>query len=241
MREAGVRFLAKTYGDEEKVRRDYPLYRDDFAMKNGGKRDMGDGEFYSFAGQKVKEQQGQKLVRSRSLDAGFRAAIEGMGSLEKLAAVKGEAAANTDSEVDAGAFLEAYGETQKVMSKHAAFIRETVQAVSAEMDGGEVDLEPLKERLLDIPGTERRIVLTALRMEADKAGEKVKGSKGGKFDLFAGKMLQQTGEAAFRIAANAATDARQYETFVNLVPETGSARFSGDSYQNARRCAEVCP
>ena len=67
-----------------------------------------------------------------------------MGSLEKLAAVKSQAATNADSEVDAGAFLEAYGETQKVMSKHAAFIRETVQAVSAEMDGGDVDLEPLK-------------------------------------------------------------------------------------------------
>jgi hypothetical protein len=41
------------------------------------------------------------------------------------------------------------------------------------MDGGGVDLEPLKERLLDMPGTERRIVLTATpHLEAHKAGQR---------------------------------------------------------------------
>ena len=57
----------------------------------------------------------------------------------------------------------------------------------------------------------------------------MKGEKGGKFDLFAGKLLQQTGEAAARIASNAMTGNREYESFVNLVPETGSVRFSGNA------------
>ena len=211
-REAGMRFLAKHYGDEEKVRQDFPLYRDDYAMQNGGKRDMGDGEFYSFVSQQVKRQQGKAppfpFARCRIPGPQSRA-----WAVRKSAAVKSQAATNADSEVDAGAFRSLRRDA-KVMSKHAAFIRETVQAVSAEMDGGDVDLEPLKERLLDMPGTERRHCAGGSPHGGRQSRRESEGrERWQSLTCSPESSFQQTGEAAARIASNAMTGNREYESF----------------------------
>ena len=220
----------------------YEFYLNDYSRQKFNKPETDTAGFYSDAAKQMQMQQGQKLVRSRSLDAGFRAAIEGMGSLEKLAAVKSEAAANADNEVDAGAFLEAYGETQKVMSKHSAFIREYSDAIMANMDGGSINLEPLNERLLDMPGTERRMVIAALNLEAQKQGKKVKADKGDGYGKALSQMLQgafmgaseegskfwqQTGEAAGRLARSAAIDQPRIERIIASIPDTGEVMAPG--------------
>ena len=220
----------------------YEFYLNDYSRQKFNKPETDTAGFYSDAAKEMQIQQGQKLVRSRSLDAGFRAAIEGMGSLEKLAAVKSEAAASADNEVDAGAFLEAYGETQKVMSKHSAFIREYSDAIMANMDGGSINLEPLNERLLDMPGTERRMVIAALNLEAQKQGKKVKADKGDGYGKALSQMLQgafmgaseegskfwqQTGEAAGRLARSAAIDQPRIERIIASIPDTGEVMAPG--------------
>ena len=222
-------FLARQYGKTaEEVSRAFPFFRDDFAAKSGAEPGLEDAAFYQHAAKIAKGQKAARDVQERSLNEGFRAAVEGMGSLEKLAEVRAQAAGNTDNEIDAKAFLSAYEQTQAVMSRHAGFIREFSDAIASDMDGGQVDLGPLNERLLDLPGTERRLVLAALRMQAEKGSEKVKESKGGKYDLFAGKFLQQTGEAAGRLARSAAMDQPRMERLIELVPSSGEVLASGE-------------
>lgn len=232
MREAGMRFLARQYAgvSPDIVRRDYPLYRDDFAIKAGGKRDMGDGEFYSFAKEQVAKQREAQDLRAKSLDTGFRAAIESAGSLEAFAKVAATAGDVDKSEVDPSSFLESYSVATETLNKHRGLVREIMDGVKANMDGGDVDLEPLKERLIDLPGTERRMVLASLRMQAEKASESASAAKGGKYW---GSFWQQTGESAFRVAQNAMTSTNDMERAVDAVPETNSpeSMFGGGGVQ----------
>jgi len=244
-------FLARQYGKTaEEVSRAFPFFRDDFAAKSGAEPGLEDAAFYQHAAKIAKGQKATRDVQERSLNEGFRAAVEGMGSLEKLAEVRALAAGNTDNEIDAKAFLSAYEQTQAIMSKHAGFIREFSDAIASDMDGGQVDLGPLNERLLDLPGTERRLVLAALRMQAEKGGEKVKEAKGGENQgsqaakSFAeiltlgqyreGKFFQQTGEAAARIASNAAFTAADIERKIESVSENNIKQGLFDGSQGVR-------
>ena len=238
-------FLARQYGKTaEEVSRAFPFFRDDFAAKSGAEPGLEDAAFYQHAAKIAKGQKATRDVQERSLNEGFRAAVEGMGSLEKLAEVRAQAAGNTDNEIDAKAFLSSYEQTQAIMSKHAGFIREFSDAIASDMDGGQVDLGPLNERLLDLPGTDRRLVIAALYEQAKKGGEKVKEAKGGENQSsqaaksFAeiltlgqyreGKFFQQTGEAASRLARSAAMDQPRMERLIELVPSSGEVLALGE-------------
>jgi hypothetical protein len=89
MQHANIALLSRAYEKQPlEIATRYEFYLNDYSRQKFNKPETDTAGFYSDAAKEMQIQQGQKLVRSRSLDAGFRAAIEGMGSLEKLAAVK---------------------------------------------------------------------------------------------------------------------------------------------------------
>lgn len=219
------------------------FYRNDYARQHFGQPGGVDEKtFYGLVAKEIKDQQAMELRTRADQEHGYQSALNDLGSLKALAQL-GEISKQTEQDVpgsgpDIAAFFQGYKPVNDVLTKHGEFVKETADAVNRSMTGKAKEgdsqiIADAQEKLVDMPGAERRIVIHALMNQAGKAGEVNAAEKGGKYNVnvipFLGSFWQQMGESAARFGENALTNHMQVHEFLANTPTEGSVKFSGDA------------
>lgn len=244
---ANVPFLAQRFNKTPQEIADRPdYYRDEYARQRFNlPSGTDDKTFYNLAAKEVK-QEADEEGRARWAEAeGFKAALEGKGSLSALSGMAQSAMENPDKEIENKAFFAAHRVVSDVLAKHAGLLSPVVDSVERIMDGKGSDSDyatkaDAQAKMMDMPPAERRIVLAALNAEAQKRGGANAAEKGGKYspNIFISTFWQQIGESAGRLGENALTNNAQVQTNLDILPASGEVKFSGDAIktpEDARR------
>ena len=190
----------------------------------------------------------------KSQQMGFKAALDDLGSAKGLSQ-RYQQAQQTQQDVpgsqkDTQHFLTGYHAAFAVLSKHRDLMQTLSDTIERDMtgkarEGDEEALAGAREKLIDLPDDERRIVLAALHNEAQKRGALNGAAKGGKLDInpFASSFWQQTGEAGWRLLDSGFSGNSHASSLDALksVPTTGRVTFAGDirTAEDARRFVEA--
>ncbi|MFZ2279210.1 MAG: zeta toxin family protein, partial [Prosthecobacter sp.] len=265
LREANEQFLHQQYPQVpmDELRRNYNTYRDDYVRKNYDLPDgVDDKTLHHLTSQKQEREKQEVETALKSQQVGFKAALDDLGSLKGLTQRQqdGQGAGK-----DAQHFFKGYHAAFAVLSKHRDLLQTLSDSIERDMtgkaqEGDAAALASAREKLIDLPDEERRIVLAALHNEAQKRGAVNGAAKGGAGYADAAKQLlhglftagmtkdgssfwQQAGEAGWRILESGISGNSHANTLEVLksVPTTGRVTFTGDirTAEDARRFVEA--
>lgn len=222
-RVANINFLARQYGKPiEQVGAEYELFKMDWLLKAGEPTEMRDAGLYALAKKQVEKEAKTEQVTNDGYKAGVKNALKGMPSLRGIQEMQQTLAPEDVKDAIKG-YMIGYEETLPVAGRHRDLVRRTIGAMSRYMDGsGSAEDEKIQgemmETLLKLPGKERRLLLNALRLEAEPVG-KAKGEEKG--NAFSGHFWQQLGESAFRIGKGMGASTASVENALATVPTSG--------------------
>lgn len=222
-RVANINFLARQYGKPiEQVGAEYELFKMDWLLKAGEPTEMRDAGLYALAKKQVEKEAKTEQVTNDGYKAGVKNALKGMPSLRGIQEMQQTLAPEDVKDAIKG-YMIGYEETLPVAGRHRDLVRRTIGAMSRYMDGGgstedEKIQGEMMETLLKLPGKERRLLLNALRLEAEPIG-KAKGEEKG--NAFSGHFWQQLGESAFRIGKGMGASTASVENALATVPTSG--------------------
>lgn len=231
-RVANTAYMASRYGKTaDEIGGMYDLYRDDLAARIGGKPGLDDLAFHSvLKGEVEKEKR-----KEQSFQSGAVSAVSGKSALVALAEWQ---AANPDAKDDTPLFMQAFTTASSRIRPHLPMVKEIADAIEADMNGkGDAKvMQALSERLIEMSGKERRMVIAGLRMEAENRGKITAGQKGG---MLGGNFWQQVGESAGRFVMGglSGTSNMKLADGLKSIPETGSVVWTGgviDTPEKAR-------
>jgi len=265
LREANEQFLHQQYPQVplDELRRNYNTYRDDYVRKNYDLPDgVDDKTLHHLTSQKQEREKQEVETALKAQQVGFKAALDDLGSLKGLTQRQQD---GPGAGKDAQHFFKGYHAAFAVLSKHRDLLQTLSDSIERSMtgkarEGDAAALASAREKLIDLPDEERRIVLAALHNEAQKRGAVIGAAKGGTGYAAAAKQLlhglftagmtkdgssfwQQTGEAGWRILESGISGNSHANTLEVLksVPTTGRVTFTGDirTAENARRFVEA--
>ncbi len=247
----------------DELRRNYNAYRDDYVRKNYDLPDgVDDKTLHHLTTQKQDREKQEVETSLKAQQAGFKAALDDLGSLKGLTQRQQD---GPGAGKDALHFFKGYHALFAVLSKHRDLLQTLSDSIERDMtgkarEGDAAALASAREKLIDLPDDERRIVLAALHNEAQKRGAVNGAAKGGAGYADAAKQLlqglftagmtkdgssfwQQTGEAGWRILHSGISGNSHANTLdvLKSVPTTGRVTYTGDirTAEDARRFVEA--
>lgn len=236
---ANIPFLAERFKVPAQEIADRPnFYRNEYARQRFGiPGGVDDVTFYKHAAKEVNDQAEAEKARRHGREEGARAALSDQGSLSMLSTMASDAMENPQSEALNKAKIEAYREVSDILAPFRHEIKSTGAAVERLMtgagrDGDEEAVEAAQERLLDLPGKQRRFVIAALLEQGKQAGKLNAAEKSGRPGIPFGGLgavrgfVQQIGESAYRFGASGMSTSQDMELAIQQVADSGEVRFS---------------